>query len=72
MIDIITHPQEFPLEHMEQAIDFYDEKKNDKTRKRKHFWKVFQHRFRKVKNHRYIERFRKYVGDAETYKSWMK
>ena len=55
----------FSLEYMKQAIDFYDEI-NEKSGKRKHSWKAFQHRFRKVKNHSYIERFRKYVEHGGT------
>ena len=55
----------FSLEYMKQAIDFYDEL-NEKTGKKKHSWKTFQHHFRKVKNRSYIERFRKYVENGGT------
>lgn len=55
----------FSLGYMKQAIDFYDEM-NERTGKKKHSWKAFQHRFQKVKNRSYIERFRTYVENGGT------
>lgn len=55
----------FSLEYMKQAIDFYDEI-NEKTGKKKHSWKTFQHHFRKVKNRSYIERFRNHIENGGT------
>jgi hypothetical protein len=55
----------FSIEYMRKAIDFYDAI-NQKTGKKQHSWKAFQHRFRKVKNRKYIERFRKYLESGGT------
>ncbi|CAF1352980.1 unnamed protein product [Didymodactylos carnosus] len=57
--------KEFSIPYMKQAIDFYDQI-NDKTGRKSHSWKAFQHRFPKVKNRSFIERFRKYLESSGT------
>ncbi|CAF1355727.1 unnamed protein product [Didymodactylos carnosus] len=44
--------KEFSIPYMKQAIDFYDQI-NEKTGRKSHSWKAFQHRFPKVKNRSY-------------------
>ena len=53
------------IQYMKKVIDFYDAIK-EKSGKMQHSWKSCQHRFRKVKNRKYIERFLKYLGSAGT------
>lgn len=55
---------QFSIEYMRKAIEFYDAI-NQKTGKKQHSWKSFQHWFRKVKNRKYIERFRTYFSSVE-------
>ena len=57
----------FSILYMKRAIDFYDHI-NEKTGQKSHSWKAFQHRFPKVKNRSYIERFRKYLESGGTKK----
>ncbi|CAF1441769.1 unnamed protein product [Didymodactylos carnosus] len=59
--------KEFSIPYVKQAIDFYDQI-NEKTGRKSHSWKAFQHRFPKVKNRSYIERFRKYLDSSGTKK----
>jgi cobalamin biosynthesis protein CobT len=53
------------IEYMKNVLDFYDEM-NAKTGRRKHTWKSLEHRFPKVKNRNYIERFRRYLNEGGT------
>ena len=50
----------FSIQYMRETVDFCDAT-NEKTGKKQHSWKAFQHRFQKVKSRVYIERFRKYL-----------
>ena len=56
---------QFSLEYMKNVVQFYDEK-DPKTGKRKHSFAGVQRRFKKVKDKRYINRFRKYIETQGT------
>ena len=56
---------QFSIQYMKKAVDFYDAV-NEKTGKRQHSWKSFQHRFHNVKNRSYIRRFRTYLENNGT------
>ena len=55
----------FSIEYMKNVIDFYDDR-DAKTGRKKHTWNSLQHRFPKVKNRNYIQRFRKYLDNGGT------
>ncbi|CAF4436366.1 unnamed protein product, partial [Rotaria sp. Silwood2] len=56
---------QFSIQYVKEAVDFYDAI-NAKTGKKQHSWESFQHRFHKVKNRSYIERFRSYLENNGT------
>ncbi|CAF2838549.1 unnamed protein product, partial [Rotaria sp. Silwood2] len=56
---------QFSIQYMKKAVDFYDAV-NEKTGKKQHSWKSFQHHFHKVKNRSYIGRFRTYLENNGT------
>ena len=56
---------QFSIQYMKKAVDFYDAV-NEKTGKKQHSWKSFQHRFHNVKNRSYIGRFRTYLENNGT------
>ncbi|CAF2891492.1 unnamed protein product [Rotaria sp. Silwood2] len=56
---------QYSLEYMDKAVQFYDEK-NSKTGKRKHSWNMFHRYFRRVPNRGYIKHFRKYLASGGT------
>ena len=57
--------QQFSLEYMKSAVDYFDEK-NLLMGKRKRSWSSVQHRFRRIPNHQYLTRFRKYISTGGT------
>ena len=57
--------QQFSLEYMESAVDYFDEK-DPLIGKRKRSWSSVQHRFRRILNHQHLTRFRKYISTGGT------